>query len=91
MCENQSGPGAGEKASRAGQSALRKLGRAACARKENEERKRKTARLAGLVRWGFEKLAHGRLQNGNYLLNFHNFSQIANQMEFKSSLTFEQF
>jgi hypothetical protein len=47
--------------------------------------------LTGLARGGFEKSAHGRLENGNYLLNFHNFSQIANQLEFKSSLNFERF
>jgi hypothetical protein len=50
MCENQSEPGAGEKASRASRSELRELGRAACAREENEERKRKTDGPAGLAR-----------------------------------------
>jgi hypothetical protein len=46
MCENQSGPGFREKASRAGQSVMHKLGRAACVREENEARKRTTAGLA---------------------------------------------
>jgi hypothetical protein len=76
MCENQSGPGAGQKASRAGQSVLRKLGRAACVQEENEERKRKTARPAGLAWGGFEKSTDGQLENGNYVLNFHNFPKL---------------
>jgi hypothetical protein len=50
MCENQSGPGFREKASRAGRSVMRKLGRAACVREENEARKRTTAGPAGLAR-----------------------------------------
>jgi hypothetical protein len=76
MCENQSGPGAGQKASRAGQSVLHKLGRAACVQEENEERKRKTARPAGLAWGGFEKSTDGQLENGNYVLNFHNFPKL---------------
>jgi hypothetical protein len=46
---------------------------------------------ARLAREGFEKSAHDRLENGNYLLNFHNISQIAYQLEFKSNLNFERF
>jgi hypothetical protein len=49
MCENQSGPRVGEKASRAGRSAPRKLGRAACVWEDNEERKRKIAGPAALT------------------------------------------